>query len=120
MCLTSWRASAGRSVTAHQASSDEPGPARLPGPGRYRRHRVVRRTKTAAGDRNVMLRGNPAQECLRAGLLDEIEIRVIPVVIGERRRLFDDLGQDHIELELVRALEAPGVMHLRYRVHSAD
>jgi len=38
------------------------------------------------------------------------------VLLGAGRRLFDGLGTDHIELDLVRALEAPGVLHLRYRV----
>jgi dihydrofolate reductase len=57
-----------------------------------------------------------AQECLRAGLLDEMEIHVVPVLFGRGRRLFDGLSPDHIELELVRSLQAPGVLHLHYRV----
>src|ERR1700730_17493609 len=40
-----------------------------------------------------------------------MEIHLVPVLLGEGRRLFDDLGPEHFELELVRALEAPGVMH---------
>ena len=47
------------------------------------------------------------------GLLDELEIHLIPVVLGDGRRLF---GADRIELELTRVLDAPGVTHLRYRV----
>jgi hypothetical protein len=50
-------------------------------------------------------------------VLDEMEIHLVPVLLGAGRRLFDGLGTDHIELDLVRALEAPGVLHLRYRVH---
>jgi len=57
-----------------------------------------------------------AQALLRAGLLDEMEIHLVPVLLGGGRRLFDSLGPGHIELELIRALECPGVMHLRYRV----
>ncbi len=57
-----------------------------------------------------------AQALLRAGLLDEMEIHLVQVLLGGGRRLFDSLGPDHIELALIRALEAPGVMHLRYRV----
>jgi hypothetical protein len=45
-----------------------------------------------------------------------MEIHLVPVLLGEGRRLFEGLGPEHIELELVRALEAPGVTHLRYRV----
>lgn len=64
-----------------------------------------------------MLHGaNTAQECLRAGVLDEMEIHLVPVLLGAGRRLFDTLDTNHIELELVRALEAPGGLRLRYRV----
>ena len=41
------------------------------------------------------------------------------VLLGKGRRLFEDMPPDHIELELLRALEGPGVLHLRYRVRSA-
>jgi dihydrofolate reductase len=54
-----------------------------------------------------------AQSLLREGLLDELEISVIPVVLGNGRRLF---GAGRIELELTRVLDAPGVTHLRYVV----
>jgi dihydrofolate reductase len=59
-----------------------------------------------------------AQECLRAGLLDEMQLQLIPVLLGQGRRLFEDLPPDHVELELLRALDAPGVLHLRYRVRA--
>lgn len=77
----------------------------------------VNQAKAAAGDRDVMVHGAyTAQELLRAGLLDEMEIHLIPVLLGDGRRLFDGLGPKHVELERVRMLEAPGVTHLRYRV----
>jgi dihydrofolate reductase len=73
--------------------------------------------RAAAGDRAVMVHGaGAAQALLRAGLLDEMEIHVVQVLLGGGRRLFDSLGPDHIELELIRVLEAPGVLHLRYHV----
>ena len=56
-----------------------------------------------------------AQFCLRAGVLDELEIHVIPVLLGVGRPLFADLTQ-HVELELTRVVDAPGVTHLRFRV----
>src|SRR3954453_20779852 len=75
--------------------------------------------KAAAGDRNVMMHGaETAQQALRAGVLDELELHVIPVLLGEGRRLFDHLGAEHTELELIRVLDAPGVTHLRFRVVS--
>jgi dihydrofolate reductase len=77
----------------------------------------VERAKVAAGDRDVMLHGAyTAQECLKAGVLDIIEIQLRPVLLGQGRLLFDGLPAGHIELDLVRTLEAPGVLHLRYEV----
>ena len=58
-----------------------------------------------------------AQALLRAGQVDEMEIHLVPVLLGDGRRLFDHLGSDHIELDLVRRLEDRDVTHLRYRVH---
>jgi dihydrofolate reductase len=73
--------------------------------------------RAAAGDRAVMVHGaGAAQALLRAGLLDEMEIHLVQVLLGGGRHLFDSLGPDHIELELVRRLEARDVAHLRYRV----
>jgi len=54
-----------------------------------------------------------AQSLLRKGLLDELGIHLIPVVLGDGRRLS---GADRIELELTRVLGAPDVTHLRYRL----
>jgi hypothetical protein len=42
----------------------------------------------------------------------------MPVLLGEGRRLFEHLGADHIDLELARVVEAPGVTHLRFRVQA--
>jgi len=60
-----------------------------------------------------------ARECLRARVLDVMEIQLMPVLFGQGRRLFDGLGPDHIELQLVRALESPNALHLRYEVKYA-
>ena len=79
----------------------------------------MRQAKQAAGDADVMVHGaDLAQSCLRAGVIDELEIHLIPVLLGEGRRLFEHLGAEHIELELTRVVEAPGVTHMRYRVAS--
>ena len=73
--------------------------------------------KRAAGDKNVLVHGaGTAQLALAAGVLDELEIHVIPVLLGQGRRLFDHLAPEHIELERTRILEGDGVTHLHYRV----
>jgi dihydrofolate reductase len=76
--------------------------------------------KRAAGDRNVLVHGAAtAQLALAAGVLDELEITLIPVLLGQGRRLFDHLGPEHIELERTRILEGEGgVTHMHYRVRS--
>ncbi len=79
------------------------------------------RARAAAGDRAVMVHGaGAAQALLRAGLLDELEIHLVPVLLGDGRPLFGALGAGHIELELVRVLDAPGATHLRYRVQRSS
>jgi dihydrofolate reductase len=75
--------------------------------------------KEAAGGKDVLVHGaGTAQLALGAGVLDELQIHLIPVLLGEGRRLFEHLGADQIELEPVRVLEGEGVTHLRYRVAS--
>jgi hypothetical protein len=49
-------------------------------------------------------------------VLDAIEIQLRPVLLGQGRRLFDGLPAEHIELDLVRTLQAPATLHLRYEV----
>jgi dihydrofolate reductase len=93
-----------------------------PGSARYVTDGIescVAQAKAAAGGRDIMLHGAAtAQACLRAGLLDEMELHLMPVLLGQGRRLFDDLPAEIIELELLRALDGPGVQHLRYRVRT--
>ena len=74
--------------------------------------------RAAAGDGDVVVQGaGAAQALLRAGELDELELHVVPVLLGQGRRLFDHLPAEHVELDLVRRLTTPEVTHLRYRVH---
>jgi dihydrofolate reductase len=84
--------------------------------------RAVALAKEAAGARKVLVHGaGTAQLALRAGVLDELELTVIPVLLGQGRRLFEDLGQEHIELQRTRVLEGEnGVTHLHYNVLRAD
>lgn len=78
---------------------------------------ALEQAKATAGDRNVYLMGaNIAQQCLKAGYLDEIVLHLVPVLLTEGIRLFDQLGTQPIELERTEEIEAPGVTHLRFRV----
>src|SRR5829696_5300380 len=72
----------------------------------------------AAGDNDVLVHGaGIAQMALAAGVLDELEIHLVPVLLGQGRRLFDNLGPGHVELERTRILAGEGgVSHMHYRV----
>ena len=73
--------------------------------------------KEAAGGKDVFIGGGAEviNEYLTAGLLDEIEVHVAPILLGAGSRLFQGVGPD-VVLEQLRAVEAPGVTHLKYRV----
>jgi dihydrofolate reductase len=76
--------------------------------------------KEVAGDKDVLVHGaRTARLALAAGVLDELQIHLIPVLLGQGEPLFEDMPSDHIELELLRAADGPGVTHLRYRVRTA-
>jgi dihydrofolate reductase len=73
--------------------------------------------REAAGDKDVAVAGgaNVVQQYLTAGLLDELQINVAPVLLGGGVRLFAD-GAETVGLESTRVIESPSVTHLRYRV----
>lgn len=78
---------------------------------------AVRQAKAAAGDKDVVIcTANILQQCLKAGLVDEIHVDVAPLLLGKGVRLFDQFGEEAIELESIRAVEAPSVTHLGFRV----
>lgn len=78
---------------------------------------AIARARVVAGGKNVGVGGaDVAQQAIRAGLIDEIGVELIPVLLGAGRRFFDNLGPDPLMLEQTRAIAAPGVTHLRYRV----
>ena len=80
---------------------------------------AVRDAKQAAGDKNVLVHGADVivPRAVTAGLIDEIEIHLVPILLGEGRRLFGHLGAEELALQRIRVLEGEGgVTHLRYRV----
>jgi dihydrofolate reductase len=78
---------------------------------------AVEQARAVAGDKDVGVIGaSLVQQCIRAGLLDEIHIDLVPVLLGDGIRLFDHLGTEPIELESTRVIEGAGVTHLTFRV----
>jgi dihydrofolate reductase len=79
---------------------------------------AMTQAKQAAGEKNVLVHGAAVtQLALAAGVLDELELHVVPVLLGQGRRLFEGLPPEQIELERTRVLEGEnGVTHLHYRV----
>ena len=71
--------------------------------------------KEAADGNDVMLGGgaNAVQQYLSAGLVDEFELHIVPILLGDGERLLDNIGD--LELDQVRVIEAPGVTHIKYR-----
>ncbi len=78
---------------------------------------AIEKARNVAGDRNVAVASaSIAQQCLKAGLLDEINIDLVPFLLGRGVRMFEYLGIEPIELEYTRVIEGVGVTHLQYRV----
>ncbi len=78
---------------------------------------AVEQAMAAAGGKDVLVSGSKiAQQCLNLGLLDEIGIDMVPVLLGNGVRLFEQLESAPIELEATDVVAAPGVTHLKFRV----
>lgn len=78
---------------------------------------AIHQARKAAGDKDVVVcTASILQQCLNAGLMDEIHIDVVPLLLGNGVQLFDHLGIKPIELESIRVIQAPGVTHLGFRV----
>jgi dihydrofolate reductase len=80
---------------------------------------ALEQARAVAGEKNVAIAGgaNVVQQYLKAGLLDEMQIHVAPVLLGGGVRLFEDhLGAQSPEIEGTRVVHSPAVTHLRYRV----
>ncbi len=79
---------------------------------------AVARAQQAVGEGDVLVAGGASviQQALRAGLVDEFQLHVTPVLLGGGTPLFAGLGPDDVQVETVRVVESPSVTHLKYRV----
>jgi dihydrofolate reductase len=78
---------------------------------------ALEQARAAAGEKDVLIGGGAdvINQYLAAGHVDELELHVVPLLLGGGARLFEGIGPT-LELEQIRVVEAPGVAHLRYRV----
>ena len=79
---------------------------------------ALEQAREAAGDKDVGISGGASvgQQYLAAGLLDELQLHVAPILLGGGTRLFEDTGPEQFELEPLRVVHSPAVTHLKYRV----
>src|SRR5215212_1494707 len=79
---------------------------------------TLEQAKAAAGDKNVAVMGGAevGRQYIAAGLVDEIEVHLVPVLFGAGTRMFEHLGSEHIQLETIEVIETRAATHLRYRI----
>ena len=79
---------------------------------------ALEQASAAAGDKDVQIAGGAdiIRQFVEAGLLDELQIHLAPVLLGEGVRLFEGIDPETVELERTRVIDSPRVTHLRYRV----
>ena len=83
---------------------------------------ALEQARAAAGDKDVRIAGgaNTVQQFIKAGLIDELQIHLAPVLLGDGVRLFEHIDPEHVDLEKTRVIDSPRVTHLRYRVVKED
>ena len=83
---------------------------------------ALEQAQAAAGDRDVTVMGGASvgRQYIAAGLVDEIQIHLVPVLFGDGTRMFDELGEGHLQLEPTEVIETPAAVHLRFRVTGRD
>ena len=79
---------------------------------------ALEKARAAAGEKDIVLNGgaNAAQQYIKAGLLDEINLHLVHILLAEGIPLFEKIGTEQIKLKKISMAEAPGVTHLRFRV----
>jgi dihydrofolate reductase len=81
-------------------------------------HAALQQARAAAGDKSVVIMGGAqaGQQFIEAGLVDEIQIHLVPVLFGSGTRMFERIDQRHIELEVIELINTPAATHVRYRI----
>lgn len=81
-------------------------------------HVALDRARNAAAGKDVALGGgaDAAQQYLKAGLIDEMEIHVVPVLLGDGTRLFDNMDGRQTAYDCIRVVSSPSVSHFKYRL----
>jgi dihydrofolate reductase len=79
---------------------------------------ALEQARVAAGDKDVSVAGGASvvQQYLKAGLVDELQIHIAPLLLGDGVRLFDNLGAEQVELEGTTVIQSPAVTHVKYRI----
>jgi dihydrofolate reductase len=79
---------------------------------------ALQKAKKAAGDKNVTVMGGAdlGQQYIKAGLVDELSIHLVPVLFGSGTQMFAELGESHIQLEPSQTIQTPEAIHLRLRI----
>lgn len=85
-------------------------------------HAALERAREAAHGKDVALGGGAdvAQQYMKAGLIDEMEIHVVPVLLGDGARLFDNMSGRQTDYECVRVVSSPSVTHYKLRLRAAN
>ena len=76
--------------------------------------------RASAGDKSVDIAGgaNLIQQCLRAGVIDEFQLHISPILLGDGVRLFDQAGPYQVKLERLRVVDSPNITHLKFRLET--
>ena len=79
---------------------------------------TLEQARAAAGERTVAVMGGASigQQFIAAGLVDELQVHLVPVLFGSGTRMFEHLGDEHIQLEPLQVVETPAAIHLRFRI----
>ncbi|AVQ97762.1 hypothetical protein OBCHQ24_01400 [Oceanobacillus iheyensis] len=78
---------------------------------------AVKQAKKVAGSKDVSIgTASVAQQCIKTGLLDGLDLHIAPVLLGKGTRLFDYIGEESVKLDSTEVIEGTGVIHVKYDI----